>query len=207
MKTTKSSQLVTGTHQRGLIPKGKVDIRSIRDVQSEDLEGFTQCHFFAGIGGWNLALQLAGWPEDRPVWTGSCPASLSQILEKGKERLMIETSGRPLCGSLPKRRPCNIFGEQVAAAIRSNWLDRISSNRKRSVYPLGRLYWEHIASVRHISENDCIGSHRWMTPEARMYRDLSSKGRYILPQERGILCQLCAKPTTVDSRHNRFHSF
>ncbi|NJO84750.1 MAG: DNA cytosine methyltransferase, partial [Blastochloris sp.] len=26
-----------------------------------------------GIGGWPLALRWAGWPDNRPVWTGSCP--------------------------------------------------------------------------------------------------------------------------------------
>lgn len=59
--------------KRELIPAGKVDERSITEVKSEDLEGYIQCHFFAGIGGWSLALQLAGWPSDREVWTGSCP--------------------------------------------------------------------------------------------------------------------------------------
>lgn len=56
-----------------LIPQGDVDERSITEIQPDDLRGYTQCHFFAGIGGWSLALQLAGWPSDRPVWTGSCP--------------------------------------------------------------------------------------------------------------------------------------
>ena len=57
----------------GLIPAGHVDERSITEVQPSDLDGYTQCHFFAGIGGWPLALQLAGWPATRSVWTGSCP--------------------------------------------------------------------------------------------------------------------------------------
>ena len=57
----------------GHIAAGDVDDRSIKDVQPEDLKGYTQCHFFAGIGGWSYALRLAGWPDDKPVWTGSCP--------------------------------------------------------------------------------------------------------------------------------------
>ena len=57
----------------GLIMDGDVDDRDIRDVEPEDLQGYTRCHFFAGIAGWDLALQLAGWPAERPVWTGSCP--------------------------------------------------------------------------------------------------------------------------------------
>lgn len=48
----------------GLIAPGIVDDRSITDVTPADLEGFKQCHFFAGIGGWSLALRLAGVPDD-----------------------------------------------------------------------------------------------------------------------------------------------
>ena len=57
----------------GLIADGDVDERSICDVRPADLAGYDQCHWFAGIGGWSRALHLAGWPDDRPVWTGSCP--------------------------------------------------------------------------------------------------------------------------------------
>jgi len=42
-----------------LIPYGKVDTRSIVEVTKKDIEGFTQHHFFAGIGGWSLALRMA----------------------------------------------------------------------------------------------------------------------------------------------------
>jgi hypothetical protein len=41
-------------------------------------EDSTQCHFFAGIGVWSYALRLAGWPDDRPVWTGLLPLSTFQ---------------------------------------------------------------------------------------------------------------------------------
>src|ERR1051325_4604261 len=57
----------------GVIAPGEVDDRSIEDVQSSDLKGFTQCHFFAGIGVWSYALRSVGWRDDEPVWTGSCP--------------------------------------------------------------------------------------------------------------------------------------
>ena len=39
--------LIAGGH----IAPGEVDERSIEDVCPDDLRGFTQCHFFAGIGG------------------------------------------------------------------------------------------------------------------------------------------------------------
>lgn len=68
----------------GLIPTGVVDERSIVDVQPSDLEGFVQCHFFAGIGGWPYALELAGWPRERGVWTGSCPCQKLSSATRGR---------------------------------------------------------------------------------------------------------------------------
>src|ERR1700733_3036881 len=56
-----------------VIAGGEVDERDIQQVGAEDLRGFRQCHFFAGIGVWSYALRAAGWAEDTPVWTGSCP--------------------------------------------------------------------------------------------------------------------------------------
>ena len=64
-----AAQWLRNLIDEGQIAPGVVDDRSIEDVRPSDLEGFEQCHFFAGIGGWSRALRLAGWPDDRPVWT------------------------------------------------------------------------------------------------------------------------------------------
>ena len=102
--------------EKGRIPDGKVDRRSIVEVQSDDVRGFTQCHFFAGIGGWSLALQLAGWSPDRPVWTGSCPCQ--PFSQAGKQK--GETDERHLWPEMYRLikecRPEIVFGEQVASA-------------------------------------------------------------------------------------------
>ena len=66
----------------GHLPVGRVDERSITDVQPKELEDAHQAHFFAGIGGWPLALWLAGWPDDLPVWTGSCPCQPFSVAGK-----------------------------------------------------------------------------------------------------------------------------
>ena len=58
---------------RGHLANGVVESKSIVDVRAFDIPIGDSCHFFAGIGGWPLALDLAGWPSDREVWTGSCP--------------------------------------------------------------------------------------------------------------------------------------
>ena len=121
----------------GLIPDGEVDTRSIVDVSPDDLRGFTQCHFFAGIGGWGRALRLAGWPDDRPVWTGSCPCQPFSEAGKG---LGVEDP-RHLWPAWFKLiaacRPTIIFGEQVPEAVRHGWLDAVCDDLKAEGYATG----------------------------------------------------------------------
>jgi len=56
-----------------LIAPGRIDSRSVVDLQPHDVAGLTQFHAFAGVGVWSYAARLAGWPDNRPLWTGSCP--------------------------------------------------------------------------------------------------------------------------------------
>ena len=102
--------------KRGLIADGEVDDRSIVDVRGDDLRGFTQCHFFAGIGGWSYALRLAVWPDDRPVWTGSPPcqpfSAAGQRIGKDDERHLTPH----FADLVADIRPPVIVGEQVASA-------------------------------------------------------------------------------------------
>lgn len=118
----------------GLIPNGHVDERSITDVKPRDLEGFIQCHFFAGIGGWPLALKLAGWPATRPVWTGSCPcqpfAAAGKKTRQQDERHLWPDWRRLIC----ERRPAEIFGEQVDDAITAGWLDDAFNDLETEAY-------------------------------------------------------------------------
>lgn len=106
-----------------LIADGEVDERSIVDVKPDDLRGFAQCHFFAGIGGWSYALRLAGWPDDRPVWTGSCPcqpfSSAGNKAAQSDERHLWPH----WFGLIRKCQPSTIFGEQVDDAVALGWLD------------------------------------------------------------------------------------
>jgi DNA (cytosine-5)-methyltransferase 1 len=121
----------------GLIADGEVDERSIVDVQADDLRGFAQCHFFAGIGGWSYALRLAGWPDSRPVWTGSCPCQ--PFSSSGKK--LAQTDPRDLWPAwfklIEKQKPARVFGEQVAAAITYGWLDRLRYDLEESGYAIG----------------------------------------------------------------------
>ncbi len=121
------------------IPAGEVDERSIWDVRPGDLRGFTQCHFFAGIGGWALALKLAGFPADREVWTGSCPCQPFSSAGKGAG-VTDERHLWPAWFHLIREcRPDLIFGEQVSAAIGHGWLDLVQDDLAGEGYACGPI--------------------------------------------------------------------
>lgn len=112
----------------GHIAPGEVDERSILDVSPDDLAGFAQCHFFAGIGVWSYALRRAGWPDSRPVWTGSCPCQPFSVAGVGSG-FDDERHLWPFWFHLiEQRRPPVVFGEQVEAAIRHGWLDLVQTD-------------------------------------------------------------------------------
>jgi DNA (cytosine-5)-methyltransferase 1 len=125
--------------KEGLIPDGEVDERSIEDILPAELAGYTQCHFFAGIGGWSYALALAGWPEDRPVWTGSCPCQSFSAAGKGKgfadERHLWPAWFHLIC----QCRPVAVCGEQVAASIGHGWLDLVQADLEGEDYAFGAV--------------------------------------------------------------------
>lgn len=121
----------------GLIPAGDVDERSIADVEADDLAGFRQCHFFAGIAGWSLAARLAGWPDDRELWTGSAPCQPFSVAgaQRGTddERHLWPHFFR----LIRSRRPAVVMGEQVAAAVGANWLDGVCADLEGIGYACG----------------------------------------------------------------------
>ncbi|HHL3368958.1 TPA: DNA cytosine methyltransferase [Klebsiella pneumoniae] len=121
----------------GHIAPGEVDERSIEDVTPDDLRGFTQCHFFAGIGGWSYALRLAGWPDNRPIWTGSCPCQPFSSTGKGAG-FGDDRHLWPAFGWLIKQcRPQRIAGEQVAGGRADPWFDLVQNDVERMGYAFG----------------------------------------------------------------------
>jgi len=133
----KAAQWLRNLISGGMIPPGDVDERSITEVKADDLKGYTQCHFFAGIGGWSLALELAGWSANRPVWTGSCPCQpfSSAGNQKGKSD---ERHLWPVWFELIREcRPATIFGEQVSSAIAHGWLDDVYQGLEAEGYACG----------------------------------------------------------------------
>lgn len=123
----------------GHIAPGDVDERSIEDVTPNDLVGYTQCHFFAGIGVWSLALRKAGWPDNRPVWTGSCPCQPFSSAGQGSgfddERHLWPAFHWLItqCG------PAIVFGEQVASKDADPWVDLVQADLEAMGYAFGAV--------------------------------------------------------------------
>ncbi|MGR7074606.1 DNA cytosine methyltransferase [Klebsiella aerogenes] len=121
----------------GHIAPGEVDERSIEDVTPDDLRGFTQCHFFAGIGVWSHSLRLAGWPDDLPVWTGSCPCQPFSAAGKGDGFADERHLWPHFFHLISERRPQHVFGEQVASGNANTWFDLVQADLEGVGYAFG----------------------------------------------------------------------
>ena len=146
-------QMIRGGH----IADGIVDERSIVEIDPDELKQYTQCHFFAGIGGWSYALRLAGVPDDFPVWTGSCPCQ--PFSSAGKQRAADDERHLwPAFFRLIREcRPGIVFGEQVAGHAGYAWWDAVATDLESEGYAVAaadigahsigaphirqRLYW------------------------------------------------------------------
>jgi len=124
--------------RRDVIADGEVDERSIEQVEAKDLKGFAQCHFFAGIGVWSYALRLAGWPDERPVWTGSCPCPSFSAAGQGRGFTDARHLWPAWARLIGKCKPATSFGEQVDDAIGHGWLDLVQTDLERENYAVGK---------------------------------------------------------------------
>lgn len=123
----------------GHIAAGDVDERSITEVRPDDLKGYSQCHFFAGIGGWSLALRLANVSDDTRLWTGSPPCQPFSVAGKGKAQADERHLWPAFFGLIAECRPPVVFGEQVANAIGKGWLDGVFADLEGEGYACGAL--------------------------------------------------------------------
>lgn len=125
-------------HQ-GHIAPGEVDERSIEDVRPDDLRPYQQCHFFAGIGVWSLALRRADWPDDRRVWTGSCPCQPFSTAGKGNGFADERHLWPAWFQLIAQCRPARIYGEQVASRDGLAWLDLVLADLEGADYAAGAV--------------------------------------------------------------------
>lgn len=139
--------------KNGKIPNGEVDERSIAEVEPNDIAKFTQCHFFAGVAGWPLALRFAGWPEEKEVWTASCPCQ--PYSDAGSKQ--GDADSRNLWPQFfrlfKKRKPVALFSEQVEAAIKMSWFDGVCADLESEGYPVGScVLGSHSVGKPHIRQ-------------------------------------------------------
>ena len=145
----------------GHIAPGDVDERSIEDVHPDDLRGYTQCHFFAGIGVWSYALRRAGWPDDRPVWTGSCPCQPFSAAGKGAAFDDERHLWPDWHWLIQECHPPVVFGEQVESRDGLGWLDLVQADLEGLEYACGRsLPLLRATALR----TDAGGFTSWPTP-------------------------------------------
>ena len=123
----------------GHIAPGDVDERSIEDVRPDDLRGYAQCHFFAGVGVWSYALRRAGYTDARPVWTGSCPCQPFSTAGKGAGFADERHLWPHFHWLIEQCRPPIVLGEQVASKDGLAWLDLVSADLEGSGYTSGAV--------------------------------------------------------------------
>lgn len=196
--------------KEGLISNGEVDERDIREVRPNDLKGFVQCHFFAGIGGWSLALRTAEWPDARSIWTGSCPCQ--DFSRCGKQAGFA--GDRDLWPSwfelIRVRRPDRLFGEQVDDA--PEWYDRTAADLESIGYTPGaailptyatggaserlRLYFAADAALFDGASRGCLGSRgiRRASSQSRRFPCLHVAGRWWREDEGGECLSTLVRP-------------
>lgn len=175
----------------GRIATGIVDTRDIQHIQEEDLGVFTQVHLFAGIGGWSLALRLAGWPDDRPVWTGSCPCNPFSLAGKGRAFDDSRHLWPSMLSLIRQHRPHTVFGEQVARAIEHSWLDIVASDLEGEEYAVGSVV---------------LGAHSTKAPHIRQrlywVADAAGDGREGVQRCTKAQVQKNWAPETLDAWHS-----
>lgn len=138
-----AAQWLRNLIKAGHIAPGDVDERSIVDVRADDIRGYVQCHWFAGLGGWSRALRLAGWEDDRPVWTASVPCQPYSAASNGHEGPQGADDERDLWPTtfplIRESRPPAIFGEQVRNAVGWGWWDRTALDLEGEAYACAAL--------------------------------------------------------------------
>ena len=173
--------------KQGHIPPGEIDRRSILEVKPDDVKGFTQCHFFAGIGGWAYALRLAGVPVDVSLWTGSPPCQPFSVAGRQEGREDERHLAPHFVDLVWAARPGMLFGEQVASAqvfgkapkrVRGNavpppdwaWIDDLLNRLEAARYTAGANDFPSAGvGAPHIRQRTYFGAvaHEWLEHASR----------------------------------------
>jgi DNA (cytosine-5)-methyltransferase 1 len=161
----------------GLIAPGVVDTRNILDVHPNDLSGFTQCHFFAGVGIWSLALRRAGWGDDRSIWTCSNPCQPFSAAGRGLGFADERHLWPAFFHLAQKRKPTKILGEQVAGRDGLAWLDLVQTDMESEGYAFGKVIIsaagygaDHVRERTYFfADAECVGQPGPGQPKSRLH--------------------------------------
>jgi len=153
-----------------------VDDRSIEDLTPDELRAFDQVHLFAGIGVWSYALRRIGWPDDKPIWTASCPCQPFSSAGKGGGFDDERHLWPHVFHLVTQCRPERIVGEQVASKDGLAWLDLVQADLEAAGYAFAavdlcaagvgaphirqRLYWY----AQRLDDADNAGLEGWGEP-------------------------------------------
>lgn len=175
-----AAQWLTRLSDAGHVVTGRVDTRDIREVQPDDIRDAVQFHAFAGIGVWSYALRLAGWPDSKPVWTGSCPCQPFSVAGRGDGVRDPRHLWPDWFRLIRECRPPVVFGEQVASPDGLAWLDAVRTDLEGAGYAVGaadlcaagvgaphirqRLYFVGIARDGLADANSLAGGQRGSEP-------------------------------------------
>ena len=180
----------------GHLPPGDVDERSITDVEPEELAGYTQHHFFAGIGGWALATRLASVGDTERIVTGSPPCQPFSTAGRGggyADERHLAPHWLRLVAAI---RPDWVFGEQVAAAIRKDdWLDDLLDALEAEGYATGATVLPACSvGAPHIRQR------LWVTAWLADSNALRWQGQsWSRPEEKQRVAELCGVGGVVNS--------
>jgi len=207
----------------GYIAPGDVDERSIEDVHPDDLKPYTQCHFFAGVGVWSYALRRAGWPDDRPVWTGSCPCQPFSAAGAGAGFDDQRHLWPHFHWLISERQPSVVFGEQVASKDADPWLDLVQADVEAMAYAFGavafpsagvgaphirdRTYWVAQSKHRRCQARESKRSWPSAIVPSGSYSGLGNPGCTRLDQRLGVTGILSGSPGAFQGKATKRTSF
>lgn len=164
----------------GHIAPGDVDERSIEDVHPDDLKPYTQCHFFAGVGVWSYALRAAGWTDDRPVWTGSCPCQPFSEAGQGAGFADERHLWPHFHWLIQERKPTTVLGEQVASKDADPWLDLVHTDMEALGYAFGAVAFPSAGvGAPHIRDRTYWLAHSISEQHQRASKGAEPRGRHL----------------------------
>ncbi|MGM8734483.1 DNA cytosine methyltransferase [Enterobacter hormaechei] len=82
-------------------------------------------------------MRLAGWPDDKPVWTGSCPCQPFSAAGKGDGFADERHLWPHFFHLISELRPQHVFGEQVASGNANTWFDLVQTDLEGMGYAFG----------------------------------------------------------------------